>query len=162
VTWTAPRTWVASETVTASICNTHIRDNLLSISSEWFPAPMLFTPGSNTDTAAGTNTWLTLGSITVPTWASSCNVAYCLNGIYDTGTTGNVTAVIKVGSTAGGVTKRLLGPGVANQRFHHPIYDRLSGISTGSQSVTIQTVQTTGTYRADGTSFVTAQFTFQP
>jgi len=26
--WTTPRTWVASETVTAAIMNTHIRDNL--------------------------------------------------------------------------------------------------------------------------------------
>lgn len=27
--WTAPRTWVTSETVTAGIMNTHVRDNLL-------------------------------------------------------------------------------------------------------------------------------------
>ena len=27
--WTAPRTWVAGELVTASIMNTHVRDNLL-------------------------------------------------------------------------------------------------------------------------------------
>jgi hypothetical protein len=27
-TWTAPRTWVAGETVTAAIMNTHLRDNL--------------------------------------------------------------------------------------------------------------------------------------
>lgn len=26
--WTTPRTWIAGELVTASICNTHIRDNL--------------------------------------------------------------------------------------------------------------------------------------
>lgn len=28
--WTAPRTWVAAETVTAAIMNTHVRDNLLA------------------------------------------------------------------------------------------------------------------------------------
>ena len=27
--WTAPRTWVAGETVTAALMNTHVRDNLL-------------------------------------------------------------------------------------------------------------------------------------
>lgn len=27
--WTAPRTWVTSETVTASMMNTHVRDNML-------------------------------------------------------------------------------------------------------------------------------------
>jgi len=30
MTWTAPRTWVASEIVTASVMNTHVRDNLLA------------------------------------------------------------------------------------------------------------------------------------
>ena len=29
--WTAPRTWVTGETVTAALMNTHIRDNLLAI-----------------------------------------------------------------------------------------------------------------------------------
>ena len=29
--WTAPRTWVAAETVTASICNVHIRDNFKAL-----------------------------------------------------------------------------------------------------------------------------------
>ena len=29
MSWTAPRTWVASEVVTASLMNTHVRDNLL-------------------------------------------------------------------------------------------------------------------------------------
>mgnify|MGYP001592239233 CR=1 FL=1 len=31
--WTAPRTWVTSELVTAAIMNTHIRDNLLALST---------------------------------------------------------------------------------------------------------------------------------
>lgn len=29
--WTAPRTWVAGEVVTAALLNTHVRDNLLAI-----------------------------------------------------------------------------------------------------------------------------------
>lgn len=29
--WTTPRTWVTSETVTASLMNTHVRDNLLAL-----------------------------------------------------------------------------------------------------------------------------------
>lgn len=33
--WTAPRTWVASEVVTASIGNTHWRDNLKMIGDAW-------------------------------------------------------------------------------------------------------------------------------
>lgn len=30
MSWTAPRTWVAGEVVTAALLNTHVRDNLLS------------------------------------------------------------------------------------------------------------------------------------
>jgi hypothetical protein len=31
VAWTSPRTWVAGETVTAALLNTHVRDNLKAI-----------------------------------------------------------------------------------------------------------------------------------
>lgn len=31
MTWTSPRTWVAAETVTAALLNTHVRDNLEAI-----------------------------------------------------------------------------------------------------------------------------------
>lgn len=34
-TWTAPRTWVAGETVTAALLNTHLRDNLLALGQAW-------------------------------------------------------------------------------------------------------------------------------
>ena len=33
--WTAPRTWVAAEVVTAAIMNTHVRDNLLALGDVW-------------------------------------------------------------------------------------------------------------------------------
>jgi len=33
--WTAPRTWVAGEVVTAAIMNTHIRDNQKALSDAW-------------------------------------------------------------------------------------------------------------------------------
>jgi hypothetical protein len=33
--WTAPRTWVAAEVVTASNMNTHVRDNLKAIGDAW-------------------------------------------------------------------------------------------------------------------------------
>jgi hypothetical protein len=39
--WTAPRTWVAGETVTAALMNTHVRDNLKAIGDAWTS----YTPG---------------------------------------------------------------------------------------------------------------------
>jgi len=35
--WTDPRTWVASEVVTAALLNTHVRDNLKAIGDAWAP-----------------------------------------------------------------------------------------------------------------------------
>jgi hypothetical protein len=31
--WTSPRTWIAGETLTAALLNTHVRDNLLELNS---------------------------------------------------------------------------------------------------------------------------------
>jgi hypothetical protein len=123
---------------------------------------LLFTPGGNTDTpGAGTATWVTLGNITVPTWASTCFVTYTMNGIYDTGTTSNVAVVMKVGSISGAVNKRILGVSISGQRLHIPIADQFTGLSTGSQSVTLSATFTSGTVvRADATSFFTALFIF--
>lgn len=33
--WTSPRTWVAAETVTAALMNTHVRDNLKALGDAW-------------------------------------------------------------------------------------------------------------------------------
>ena len=33
--WTAPRTWVTGETVTAAVMNAHVRDNLKAIGDAW-------------------------------------------------------------------------------------------------------------------------------
>jgi hypothetical protein len=35
MTWTTPRTWVAAETVTAALFNTHIRDNSNALGDTW-------------------------------------------------------------------------------------------------------------------------------
>lgn len=55
--WTAPRTWVAGETVTAALMNTHVRDNLKAIGDPW----TAYTP---TWTAATTNPELGDGTLT--------------------------------------------------------------------------------------------------
>ena len=43
--WTTPRTWVAGETLTAALFNTHIRDNLLVMSGAWTPYSPIITTG---------------------------------------------------------------------------------------------------------------------
>jgi hypothetical protein len=43
--WTAPRTWVAGETVTAALGNTHWRDNLKAIGDAWTSYTPTFSGG---------------------------------------------------------------------------------------------------------------------
>jgi hypothetical protein len=43
MTWTTPRTWVATETVTASLLNTHLRDNLSDLQTRLTGASSSFT-----------------------------------------------------------------------------------------------------------------------
>lgn len=50
--WTAPRTWVAGETVTAAMLNTHLRDNLKAIGDAWAS----FTPTLSGGWALGNGT----------------------------------------------------------------------------------------------------------
>lgn len=77
--WTAPRTWVVNEVVTASLLNTHLRDNLKAIGDAWTP----YTPSW---TAATTNPVLGNGT---------------LNGFYVAA--GKLT-VVRIELTTGGTT----------------------------------------------------------
>lgn len=54
--WTAPRTWVAGEVVTAALMNTHVRDNLKAFGDPWTSyTPVLSSNGTQpaTSTAQG-------------------------------------------------------------------------------------------------------------
>lgn len=44
--WTAPRTWVVGELVTAAIMNTHVRDNLLARQYLWVPVTAAYSDGA--------------------------------------------------------------------------------------------------------------------
>ena len=53
--WTAPRTWVATEVVTAALLNTHVRDNLKVLGdawASWTPTLSGWTLGNGTLTGA--------------------------------------------------------------------------------------------------------------
>lgn len=63
--YTEPRTWVASETVTAALMNTHVRDNLGAIVS---------------DLAGITGSWMKIGRMTADqTWTSDTTLADLTN-----------------------------------------------------------------------------------
>jgi hypothetical protein len=128
---------------------------------------LLYTPGGNTDTpTSGTATWFTMGNITVPTWATKCIVTYSITGIITLATSINCTAIFKVGSVSGSLgSKRICDNGTTSGRYSYTVTDLLTGLSTGSQSVTVSATWVAGTansYRLDTTSHVTAVFRFQP
>lgn len=77
--WTAPRTWVVSEVVTAALMNTHVRDNLLFLKSDPVIASGTLTAlqqhnkvGFNTGYTEATK--LSLTSIAIP---ADVGAVYC-------------------------------------------------------------------------------------
>lgn len=127
---------------------------------------LVFSPAGNLDTpAAGTATWMTLGNITVPAWATSADVVYAINGLYEITAAVNVSVVMKIGTVAGAVSKRILTPGyVAGTRTNLPIMDTFTGLTGGVKSVTLSAawVAGTGKDRVDASSYVTALFAWRP
>lgn len=66
--WTAPRTWVAGETVTAALLNTHLRDNLKAIGDAWTSYTPVWT-AATTNPVLGNGTmggaWMQAGKLTL-------------------------------------------------------------------------------------------------
>jgi microcystin-dependent protein len=62
--WTTPRTWVAGELVTASLMNTHVRDNLSVLRDSMWPIGSVYTSVTNTNpaTTLGVGTWSAFGA----------------------------------------------------------------------------------------------------
>lgn len=53
--WTAPRSWVADEVVTADVMNTHVRDNLKAIGDAWTSYTPTLSQGASSNIAKTVN-----------------------------------------------------------------------------------------------------------
>jgi hypothetical protein len=127
-------------------------------------AVLNFTPGGTLSTpTAGTATWVTLGNVTVPTWATQCIVTWSMYGVISSATEPNVTSQLKVG-TAAGAAPRVLGHASATGRFSFTHNESITGLATGSKSITIFSTWTSGAnvFSVDANSRVSARFMFQP
>ena len=62
--WTAPRTWVAAELVTAAQLNAHVRDNQLFLKDYAWPIGSIYisTVSTNPNTLIGFGTWVAFGA----------------------------------------------------------------------------------------------------
>lgn len=64
--WTSPRTFVAAETVTAAIMNTHIRDNLLELngtSNTWTAYTPVWAAGTNPTLSSAFGRYKRIGNL---------------------------------------------------------------------------------------------------
>lgn len=125
---------------------------------------LTFRPGSTqTSPASGTATWFTLGSITVPAWATKANVVWQLYGTFLTAASAsNTTLQFKIGSAAG-LSQRIFGDSSSTNRFNHGWSEQITGLATGSQSVIASATFVSGsTYNLDAQDIATAIFTFLP
>jgi hypothetical protein len=112
---------------------------------EMVPTAPLFT------TSSGTATWLSIGSSTVPSWASKARVTWGVSGFDDSSASAlNVTCVLKIGSAAG-VSVRIPGSTVTTPSLSLTTTELLTGLSVGSQTVTISAtfVSGSGAFQAD-------------
>jgi hypothetical protein len=109
----------------------------------------------NTSTAgSGTATWVTMGNVTVPTWATKGRVCLAITGF--SGTAANASDIaVKIGTSTGQANR--ITSAVTTTRQAFPLNDLLTSVPTGSQSVTVQsTFLTLGTLSAPSTACVFA------
>ncbi len=106
--------------------------------------PNASTPG------AGTATWVTMGNITVPAWASKARVSLSMAGIQNNAANAAVDIAVKIGSSTGGLWR--VQTQQATGRMDAGAFNSLlTSVPTGSQSVTVQATFGASTYTAPAT-----------
>lgn len=131
------------------------------VASQATAAQLTLIPGTTINTPlSGASTWLTLGNVTVPTWATQVIVDIAFVSITGSSGINNTSMQIKVGSAAG-LSLRIPGSGSA-AGTSWAYTDKITGISPGTQSVTIFATWNNGTtpFQAVTASLITAHFGF--
>jgi hypothetical protein len=124
-----------------------------------------YVPGSNTDSPAFTGswtTWLTLGSLTVPAWASKARFMVTVSGWFGITAAETNKLRLKIGAVADDAAPEVSG--VVNDRRTTSWQGKITGLSAGAQSVVIENNKTggTGMFRADTTTHVAVQVWWEP
>lgn len=147
--WTAPRTWVATEVVTASIMNTHVRDNLLETGPAKVTAAgqSLFSTGANALAAASVgavkasatswNNSTTLTNVTDMSFAVVNGEKWLARYFLKVSSSAS-SAGLAIGWTYPTATTALfwaLYPGLTGSQTVGPIGGAISGTGTSSMSV---------------------------
>jgi len=103
--------------------------------------PNATTPG------AGTATWVTMGNIFIPIWASKARTDLTMNSISASVAAAAINAAVKIGAIVN-AAKRLTAQNSGRQATLG-MNDKLSGLATGTTvSVTVQATFVAGTFTA--------------
>ncbi len=106
--------------------------------------PNVSTPGS------GTATWVTMGNITVPAWATRARVSLSMAGIQNNAANAAADIAVKIGTSTGG-SWRLQTQQAIGRMDAGAFNSLLTSVPTGSQSVTVQATFGASTYTAPST-----------
>lgn len=145
--WTAPRTWAVGDLATASMLNSHVRDNL-----DWLKTP---TAASATWTSSFTTT------STTPVDITGATVTLTTNGggadviiLFDAGAGGAATAAFFL--VIDGVTYQRVGTMVWNGADIRPIAITIhipaASLSAASHTIKLQAQQNSGTLTVYGSA----------
>lgn len=126
---------------------------------------LVFAPVADFNASTGAEAdWITLGNITVPTWAVSAIVQMNLTAIQILTAANNIYGLrTRLGATMDGTLRTFVDHGVGvGERVEKHWHDRITIAATGSQSVKVRATRVSGTgqWQADTSSHATAVFTF--
>lgn len=113
---------------------------------------------SGTTPGAGTATWVTLGTLTVPTWAATAKIAIHCTGLSGSAGGASANIALQLGSVISGTRRWTFQ--VTGVRAQVSSVYRLTGISTGSQTLSLQATFVSGTLTSDGTTFFDADIVY--
>lgn len=126
---------------------------------------VVFTPAAATDasTAPGGNIWITLGNVTVPTWATKAYVVMTGAGIHSITASSTYLLKSRIGSISSGSITIANWTAISDRRSF-TWSSRITGIATGVQSVTVHAERNAGSgqARADTLSRFDAFIMFRP
>jgi len=148
-TWTAPRTWTTGELVTASIMNTHVRDNL-----DWLKTPVEsgnITFAADFTTTSATYTDVTGITTTITTVGGGLDIFWRCTLFTST------TAVVVFQVLIDGVSEEILGTAVVSSstNIESCFYHHAAAKSAGSHTIKIQVKTSAGTLTVRGTTGAT-------
>lgn len=159
----APTLPAVGDQATASWAD-EVAQDVIDISGSANVVLKLTPPGTLSTVTTGTpTTWITLGNVTVPSWATQALVSWSLYGVLGPASEPLITMQLKIGTAAGDAI-RMMGLGAATGRNTWSIHETITGLTSGVKSVTILCAwtSTANSFQVTTDSRISARFTFKP